>query len=48
MMHARAYLLGTATAGLCLMAVSMWFAPELVGRLFRDAMARVPAVFGAG
>lgn len=34
-------------AGLCLMAVSMWFAPELVGRLFRDALQRLPAVFGA-
>jgi flagellar biosynthetic protein FliR len=35
-------------AGLLLMAVSMWFAPELIGRLFRDAFQRVPAVFGAG
>lgn len=35
-------------AGLCLMAVSMWFAPELIGRLFRDALQRIPAVFGAG
>ncbi len=35
-------------AGLSLMALSMRFAPELVGRLFRDGLQRVPAVLGAG
>jgi flagellar biosynthesis protein FliR len=35
-------------AGLFLMAMSTLFAPELIGRLFRDAFQRIPAVFGAG
>jgi flagellar biosynthesis protein FliR len=35
-------------AGLCLLAISMWFAPELIGRLFRDALQRIPSAFGAG
>lgn len=35
-------------AGLALLALSLWFAGELVGRLYRDAMHRIPALFGAG
>lgn len=34
--------------GMCLLALSLWFAAELIGRLYRDAMSRVPAVLGAG
>lgn len=35
-------------AGLALLALSLWFAVEGMGRLYRDALQRVPAVFGAG
>jgi flagellar biosynthesis protein FliR len=35
-------------AGMALLALSMWFAVELIGRLYRDSLQRVPALFGAG
>ncbi|MBW8311232.1 MAG: flagellar biosynthetic protein FliR [Rhizobium sp.] len=35
-------------AGLGLLALSLWFAAELIGRLYRDALLRLPTVMGAG
>jgi flagellar biosynthesis protein FliR len=32
---------------LILLAATLAFAPVLIGRLFQDAFARLPAVFGA-
>jgi hypothetical protein len=32
---------------LLLLATTLAFAPTLIGRLFQDAFARLPAVFGA-
>lgn len=34
-------------AGIFLLALSLRYAPELVGRLFRDALYRIPSLFGA-